>query len=64
MLIKDLPQKLSNKTFNNLSDLMLYIYDNQLITEVWEFEIWELDKNMLKELEEAKKLNKTDFINL
>lgn len=64
MLVKDLPTKLSDKTFENLQDLLLFIYDNQIITEFGEIPISQLNTDMLRELDEAKKLQKKDFVNI
>lgn len=64
MLVKDLPEQVSNKTFNDLWDLVAFVYDNQLVTEYWELSVYEINDKMKKDLEEARKLKDSDFINL
>ncbi len=64
MLIKELPEILSEKTFWNIQDLMDFIYEHQIITEVWEVAISELTPSMLQDLEEAKQLQESDFVNI
>lgn len=64
MQIQEVPEQISNMQFVNIQELLTYIYDNQIITEYWELSQNETNQEMLKKLNEAKKLSKSDFINI
>ena len=64
MLIKELPEVVWNKTFSNIKEFIVFVYEEQLITEYWELSEKEVSQNMLKELEKAKKIPRNKFVNL
>lgn len=64
MLIKELPSVVSNKTFANIKDFMVFIYEEQIVTEFWELTENEINKEMKVKLENAKKIDKSKFINI
>ena len=64
MLIKELPKVVSNKTFSNIKEFLVFIYQEQIITEFWELSENEVSESMKKDFLEAKKLDKSNFINI
>ena len=64
MLIKELPKEVWNKTFSNIKEFMIFIHEEQLITEYWELSENEVSDDMLKELKIAKNIPRNNFVNL
>ena len=64
MLIKELPKSISNKTFTNIQEFVVFVYEEQLVTEFWELSESEVSDKMKKDLKEAQKLSRSDFVNL
>lgn len=64
MLVKNLPKSFWDKTFENIQELIAYVYDNQIVTEIWELSEHEVTDVMRKKVLEAKKLEERDFVNL
>ena len=64
MLIKELPEVVWNKTFSNIKEFMIFIHEEQLITEYWELSENEVSDDMLKELKIAKNIPRNNFVNL
>jgi len=64
MLIKEIPEQIKSMQFLNIQELINYVYDNQIITEFWELSEKEVTLDMKKKFENAKKLNKSDFVNI
>lgn len=64
MLIKELPAIVENKTFVNVKEFLLFIYEEQIVTEYGELTEDEITNEMKQKLEIAKKIPRTDFINL
>jgi hypothetical protein len=52
------------KTFVDIKELITFVYDNQIITEVWELSADDVSDDMLLKLKNAKMMEKSDFVNL
>ncbi len=64
MLIKELPKKVSDKTFSNIKEFVVFIHQEQLLTEYWELSKKEVTKEMLEKLNKAKALKEDEFVNI
>jgi len=54
-----------NKTnFVDILDLYDYIVENQIVTECWELSKDQVSSDMLDELNKAKNISRSDFVNI
>lgn len=64
MLVKELPNTVAWKTFENLHDLVDFLYNKQIITEYGTLSSSEITSEISQTINQAKNLPDSEFVNV